>query len=125
MARIMVVDDNPKIRRVVRVILEKEGYNVEEIESGKECLRRLKKEKPDLILLDVMMPEEDGWEVCKKIKSDEKHKDIPVAMLTVRASEEDMNKSIEHGADAHINKPFDVEDLLDRVESLLGKDASS
>lgn len=125
MARIMVVDDNPKIRRVVRVILEKEGYNVEEIESGKECLRRLKKEKPDLILLDVMMPEEDGWEVCKKIKSDEKHKDIPVAMLTVRASEEDMNKSIDHGADAHINKPFDVEDLLDRVESLLGKDASS
>ncbi len=125
MAKIMVVDDNPKIRKVVRVILEKKGYEVEEARNGDECLKRLEKEKPDLILLDVMMPGEDGWEICKEIKSDEKHRDIPVAMLTVRASEEDMNKSIEHGADTHINKPFGVEDLLERVESLLGKDASS
>ncbi len=126
MAKIMIVDDNPKIRTLVRMILEKEeGYKVVEVESGEECLKRLKKEKPDLILLDVMMSGKDGWEICRKIKADEKHSDIPVAMLTVRASEEDMNNSLECGADTHINKPFGVEDLLDRVESLLGKDASS
>ncbi len=126
MAKIMIVDDNPKIRTLVRIILEKEeGYKVVEVESGEECLKRLKKEKPDLILLDVMMRGKDGWEICRKIKADEKHRDIPVAMLTVRASEEDMNKSLECGADTHINKPFGVEDLLERVEGLLGKATSS
>ncbi len=122
MKKIMVVDDDPGILKLVRIILEKEeGYEVVEVESGEECLKRLKKEKPDLILLDVMMRGKDGWEICRKIKADEKHRDIPVAMLTVRASEEDMNKSLECGADTHINKPFDVEDLLDQVERLLGK----
>ncbi len=96
-----------------------------EVESGDECLKRLKKEKPDLILLDVTMPGEDGWEILKEIKKDEKTKDIPVAMFRVRTSDDSVKKSLESGADAHINKPFDVEDLLNTVESLLGKAAST
>ncbi len=119
MTKIMIVDDNPKIRRLVRSILKREDYEIIEAESGKECIKNLEKEKPDLILLDVMMYKEDGWEVCKKIKANKKYKNIPIAMLTVRGSEKDMNKSLEYGADAHINKPFDVNDLLIRVKSLI------
>ncbi len=125
MSKIMVVDDEPQIRTLVKVILEKEGYKMVGANSGKECLKKLKKEKPDIILLDVMMQGEDGWEILKEIKKNEKTKDLPVAMFTIRTSDDSVKKSLESGADAHINKPFDVEELLDAVEGLLGKPASS
>lgn len=121
MARILLIDDNENMRVVIRRMLETAEHKVVEAESGREALKMLEHDRPDLVLLDVMMPGEDGWEVCKKIKATEKLRGIPVAMLTVRTSEEDMNKSKESGADAHINKPFDMEHLLRTVESLLRK----
>ncbi len=126
MSKIMVVDDEPEISILVRAMLEKEGYTVVEADSGKECLKKLKKEKPDLILLDVMMPEEDGWKILKEIKKPGKTKDIPVvAMFTVKTNHESIVKSFERGADAHINKPFKIEKLLDQVKRLLEKGGST
>ncbi|MDI6655200.1 MAG: response regulator [Candidatus Hydrothermarchaeota archaeon] len=118
--RIMVVDDEPDIRYLLRKMLEKEGYEVIEARDGRDCLERLKKERPDLILLDIMMPGMLGWEVSKKIKEDEKFKSIPVAMLTVRTAEEDKVKSLEESlADWHISKPIDREKLIETVKWLL------
>jgi CheY-like chemotaxis protein len=119
MAKILVVDDEPEILMLVKMMLEKHGYDTIEARNGDECLEKLK-EKPDVIVLDVMMPGDDGWEVCRKIKKDQESKDIPVILLTVRTSEKSRKKSIEYaGADAHVNKPFEMSELLETVKNLL------
>ncbi len=124
MAKILLVDDEPDIRYLTRRMLEKVGHSVVEAENGEMALRTLQKEdKPDLILLDVRMPGLNGWEVCRRIKSDDKTKSIPVVMFTVRTSEEDMQKSVDYGAEAHINKPFDKDELLKLVEKMLRRNA--
>lgn len=120
MARILIVDDEPKIAMLARMILEKEGYEVDEVENGKACLDRLKEEKYDLVLLDVMMPKGiNGWEVCRKIKTDEKTKDTPVVMFTVRTSDDSLEKGIRAGADAQIDKPFGKEEIRETVVRVL------
>jgi CheY-like chemotaxis protein len=122
MVKVLLIDDEPDIRKTTGRILEKRGYEVVEAENGKKGLEILKYDLPDIILLDVMMPGPDGWEICDIIKGDRKLKDIPVVMFTVMASEEDMEKSRECGADAHINKPFNIDELLETVERLLAID---
>lgn len=120
MAKIMVVDDEADVVYIVRKILEKENHEVLEAYSGAECLTRLEKERPDLILLDVMMPSLDGWEVCKRIKNNEKTKDIVVAMLTVKAEDEDKITSLDSAqADWHISKPIEEKRLIATVHWLL------
>ncbi len=121
MARILIVDDESEIRHIARVMLEKHGYEVFEAKSGAECLKMLTGEKPGLILLDIMMPGEDGWEILKKIKAANETKDIPIAMFTVKSGKEHIKKSMELGADAHINKPFESKELLDTVKKLIRK----
>lgn len=116
---IMIVDDEPKIRLVIRKILEREGFSVSEAESGEDCLKKLNVQKPDLILMDVMMPGIDGWETCTMIKSNEETKDLVVSMLTVKTSEEDKIKSLEESlADWHIQKPIEREKLTRAVKWL-------
>ena len=120
MARILLVDDDPEIRSLTRRILENNGYKVSVVVDGKECIDVLEKDRPDLILLDVMMPGLDGWEVCMKIKGSAKTRDIPVVMFTVRTSEDSVEKSLNYAmADAQINKPFKMKKLLDTVDRLL------
>ena len=119
MAKILLVDDEPDIRYITKRMLEKAGHQVVEARDGEECLQRLRSERPDLILLDVMMPGLKGWEVCRKIKADEETSCIPVVMFTVRTSEEDMQESRSCGAEAHINKPFDREELLRVISKIL------
>jgi CheY-like chemotaxis protein len=115
--KIMLVDDEPDILLIERIILEKAGYEVIETRSGEECLERLKTEKPDIILLDVMMPGISGWETSKSIKEDESTKDIPDIMVTVRGSEDDMTKSFQYGnSDGHVVKPIIKEKLLKTIE---------
>jgi CheY-like chemotaxis protein len=115
--KIMLVDDEPDIRLIERIILEKSGYEVVETESGEECIEKLKNEKPDIILLDVMMPGINGWETAKRIKENENTKEIPVIMVTVRGSEEDMTKSFQYGkGDGHVSKPIIKEKLLKTIE---------
>ncbi len=103
-------------------MLKKVGYeNVDDAWNGEECLKKLKEKNYDLVLLDVMMPGDDGWEVCRKIKADEETKHIPVVMFTVRTGAESKEKSIECGAEDHINKPFESAALVDTVKRVLEK----
>ncbi len=120
MSKIMVVEDDRKARFVIGELLEKEGYEVIEADSGKRCLEILKNEKPDLILMDVMMAEMDGWEVVKEIKKDRSNDGIIISMLTVKSQEGDKVKSLsEADADWHIPKPVRKEKLLKTVDWLL------
>jgi CheY-like chemotaxis protein len=120
MTKIMIVDDEEKIRYIVRKMLEGEGYEVVDAESAKQCLEILENEKPDLILMDVMMPEMDGWEAAREVKRDEANKDIIISMLTVKSEDEDKIKSLdEANADWHIAKPIKRDKLLQTVGWLL------
>jgi CheY-like chemotaxis protein len=121
MSRILLVDDELEIVTLTKMMLEKRGYEVAVANSGNRCMEILKKnDRPDLILLDVMMPDEDGWEVCRKIKGDESTRDIPIAMFTVSTGKEKMKKSLEYAhADALICKPFDMNRLCNTVEDIL------
>jgi CheY-like chemotaxis protein len=120
MAKIMVVDDEPNITYLVKGLLSREGHTVVEVSSGMEALEKIKKEKPELVLLDVMMPELNGWETSKRIKEDKETKDTMVVMLTVKREDEDKVKSFDYAlADWHISKPIDREGLVKTVNWLL------
>jgi len=122
MAKIMLVDDEPEFTFIIRKILEKEGFQVVETHSGRECLEKVESENPDLILLDIMMPEMDGWEVCKRIKENEKLSSIPIMMLTIKFQQDFKLKSFEYaGCDGYITKPINKEKLLKAVRWVLGE----
>jgi CheY-like chemotaxis protein len=116
----MVVDDDEGVRLVLRKVLEKEGYSISEAGSGKECLEKFDKVQPDLVLLDIMIPGMDGWNVCRSIKQRKSRVPVPVSMLSVRRGEEDVRRSLEYArADAHLTKPFNLDELRSTVSSLL------
>lgn len=120
MSRIMVVDDEMDIRFVIRKMLEKEGYEVIEADSGEQAMELLKDTVPDMILLDVMMPGLNGWETCEQIKSSEDLRQIPVVMLTAKTTEEDKVKALEKcGAQWHISKPLERSKFIETVKWLL------
>lgn len=122
MSIINVVDDDESTRFMLRLILEREGYDVVEAESGEECLEKVDHLKPDLILLDITMTGIDGWEVCRQIKERMPNIRLPISMLSARKTKEDIKRSIEYAhADAHIKKPIDRKELLDTVRILLEK----
>jgi DNA-binding response OmpR family regulator len=122
----MVVDDDEDTTFMLRMMLKKEGYNVAEARSGEECLDKFEAVRPELIILDIMMPGTNGWEVCRRIKERELRISVPISMLSVRKDEEDIKRSLEYAhADAHIGKPVDIKELLATVERLLGPAASS
>lgn len=119
-SKVLVVDDEEEILYLTRVTLKKAGHEVITAASGEECLEVLKTEKPDLILMDIMMPGLDGFDTCKIIKEDKKNSSIPIAMLTVKSSDRDRLRSLEDcAADWHISKPVDAEKLVELVNWLL------
>jgi len=120
--KIVLAEDEPQIARLVEFKLKKEGYQVVSKGNGEEALAAIKAEKPDLILLDVMMPVMDGYEVLRRVKEDENLKNIPVVMLTAKAQERDVVKGIDLGADDYITKPFHPAELLARVKKILGRE---
>jgi len=117
--KILVVDDEPDISKLIKARMESAGYSVFTAFDGAEALKAVKENMPDLILLDVMLPKMDGYQVCRLLKFDEKSKHIPIIMLTARAGESDKEKSVEAGADAYLTKPFQTEELLSKISSLL------
>jgi CheY-like chemotaxis protein len=122
MSIINVVDDDESNRFMLRLTLEKAGFDVVEAESGEECLEKLETIRPDLILLDINMKGIDGWEVCKQIKERMPSILVPISMLSALDTKEDIRMSLEYAhADAHLKKPFDGKELLDTVEILLEK----
>ncbi len=114
---ILVVDDSRIVLTMVTDILELEGYAVRQAENGRKALEAVAVARPDLILLDVMMPEMDGYEVCEALRRDEDY--IPVLMITAKGDLEDLVRGLDAGADDYISKPFDQVELLARVKSLL------
>jgi len=119
--KIVLAEDEPQIARLIEFKLKKEGYEVIWKENGEEALKAIKADKPDLILLDIMMPVMDGYEVLRRVKEDENLKSIPVIMLTARAQEKDVVKGIDLGAEDYITKPFHPAELLARVKRILGR----
>lgn len=118
--KIMVVDDEPYIARVIKFKLEQEGYTVISANDGQSGLQKIKEEKPDLVLLDVMMPGLSGYEVCQKIKEDAELAGIPVVILTAKGQERDREQGLTMGASDYITKPFSPNRLLELVKSMIG-----
>jgi len=116
--KIMVVDDEPDILLTIGRMLEMSGYSVIKAESGDDCLKKLNESKPDLVLLDIMMPEMSGWDVAAKIKEESKWNDIPIIFLTAKGDTMSVGMGGLAAVD-YIVKPFDIQDLKDRIKDAL------
>jgi two-component system, OmpR family, response regulator len=116
MNKILVVDDDPRIRELVRVFLQNEGFDLIEASDGVEALSKLEAVKADLVILDIMMPNLDGWELCRQLRESY---DIPVLMLTAMGESSQKLRGFQLGADDYLVKPFDPLELVARVKALL------
>src|SRR5215217_8170022 len=114
--RILIVDDEAGLRELVRINLEHEGFAVFQAENGAQCLDMVHESQPDLVIMDVMMPEMDGWEACKRIRE---FSQVPVLMLTARVQSQDIVTGLNSGADDYLLKPFNMDELMARVRALL------
>jgi DNA-binding response OmpR family regulator len=121
-ARILVVDDEPDVRDLVRELLERAGHAVRTAANGREALRLLYDVRPQLIVLDVSMPELDGWATLQRVRD---ITDVPVLMLTARDGELEKVRGLQSGADDYVTKPFGRQELLARVEALLRRSAGA
>jgi len=117
--KILIVDDEVDLVETVRYPLEMEGFNVLVSYNGEDALSQARKEKPDLILLDLMLPKLDGYKVCRLLKFDERYKNIPILMLTAKTQEKDKALGMETGANEYITKPFDLDKLVEKVKTYL------
>jgi len=116
MAKILVVDDDPDFVNLTRTILHSRDYEVITAANGEKALAAMRKEKPDLVLLDIMMPDMDGWEVCRRLRE---LSDVPIIFLTARSDIKDVVRGLEMGADDYIVKPFSPRELLARIRAAL------
>jgi two-component system alkaline phosphatase synthesis response regulator PhoP len=119
--KILIVDDEVDLVETVRFPLEMEGYHVLVSYNGEDALNQARKENPDLILLDLMLPKLDGYKVCRLLKFDDRYKHIPILMLTAKTQEKDKAIGMETGANEYITKPFEMDDLLKKVKAYLSK----
>ncbi len=116
--KIVVCDDERSIVRLIQVNLEKQGYQVVTAYDGKEGLEKIKAEKPNLVVLDVMMPYMDGFEVLKSLRRDPDFQDLPVIMLTAKAQDKDVFDGYHYGADMYLTKPFNPIELITFVKRI-------
>ena len=114
--KILIADDEAQIREILRIYFEKEGFEVIEAEDGAAAILKVQSEKPDILLLDIMMPKMDGWQVCREIRETSK---VPIIMLTARSEERDELQGFELGVDEYISKPFSPKILVARVNAIL------
>jgi len=116
--RILVVDDEEDILHFLELVLGDKGYEVTTAANGHEALARAQADRPDLILLDIMMPQMDGWEVLKLLRVDEETATLPVAMLSARTEAQDRVQGLQEGAIDYICKPFALQELLGKIDSI-------
>src|SRR4030067_596014 len=124
--KVLIVDDDPDLVEAVSTILESKGYAVAKAYGGVEGLKKARTENPDLIVLDVMMPDKDGYTVCKELKADKKYRSIPILLLTAVVSHIPTTKythqmGMDMEADDYMDKPVEPEELVKRVETLIAK----
>jgi DNA-binding response OmpR family regulator len=118
-ATILVVDDEPDVCEVLRLLLAKAGHAVRVVSSGMDCLVQAQREPPDLILLDIMMPEMDGWETLKLLRLDETTRGIPVVIVSARVEPKDKIRGLQEGAVDYVTKPFRALEVADTVAAAL------
>jgi len=117
---VLVVDDEPNIVLSLEFLMKQAGYDVRVARDGEAALRAIEEKVPDLILLDVMIPKRDGYDVCQAIRANPGWKDVRIIMLTAKGREVEREKGIALGADDYITKPFSTREVVDRVEQFLG-----
>jgi two-component system phosphate regulon response regulator PhoB len=118
---LLVVDDEPEIHTVLGKLLSKEGYSVDSAFGAEEAFRKISQSKPDLIILDIMMPKISGIEVCNKLKADPDTKGILILIVSARDAQEDRIEGLSHGADDYVSKPFHLRSLVRKIEHMLEK----
>jgi phosphate regulon transcriptional regulator PhoB len=124
-SRVLVVEDEQDVAELLRYNLSKEGYEVALVANGADALKRAREVKPDLILLDIMVPQLNGWEVCRRLKQDPETRSIPVIMVTGRVEEGDKVLGFEMGADDYVTKPFSPRELVARVRAVVRRGRSA
>jgi len=117
--RIMIVEDEESLLKLESILLSAKGYSVTGVRDGESALEEIRSHKPDLVLLDIMLPLLDGFEVCRRIRENPETSTIPVIMLTARKDSQDRCRGLEAGADAYITKPFKSAEVIETIESLL------
>ncbi len=117
--RVLIVEDDDHIAMAIEWVLGREGLVHDRVASGQEALPRIRETLPDLVLLDVMLPEVSGHDICRDLRRDPSLSDVRVLMMTARGSAQDRRRAMDEGADAFVSKPFDVKDLRAEVKRLL------
>ena len=123
--KILVVDDEDDILNFLELVLSEKGYDVATASGGQEALTKAQLERPDLVLLDIMMPQMDGWEVLKLLRVDEDTAEVPVAMLSARTEARDRVQGLQEGAIDYICKPFSLSELLGKIEAIFSQAGAS
>lgn len=118
---ILIVDDEPEVHTVLGKMLVREGYAIQSAYSAEEAFEKVKSTKPDLIILDIMMPKVSGIEVCNKLKADPSTKDILILIVSARDAQADRIEGLTHGADDYVSKPFHLRSLVRKIEHMLQK----
>ena len=118
--RVLIADDEPNIVAALEYLLERNGYEVNVARNGDEALTLIEQHRPDLVLLDVMMPQRSGYDVCQRVREREDWRHIKIVMLSAKGRDVEVNKGISLGADEYITKPFSTRDLVAKINSLLG-----
>jgi DNA-binding response OmpR family regulator len=119
--KILIVDDEDDILHFLELVLREKGYDVATASGGHEALTKAQVDRPDLVLLDIMMPQMDGWEVLKLLRVDEATRHIPVAMLSARTEAKDRVQGLQEGAIDYICKPFSLQELLGKIETIFSQ----
>jgi twitching motility two-component system response regulator PilH len=119
MTTVLVVEDSLSQRQMISELLKQKGLTVTEASNGSEALRKMRTQRPDLVLLDIVMPQMNGYEVCRRLKSNPKTQKVPVVMCSAKGGELDLYWGMKQGADAYISKPFHPQDLLGTLRQLL------
>ena len=118
--QVLIADDEPNIVAALEYLLQRNGYEVRVARSGDEALKLIEQLQPDLVLLDVMMPQRSGYDVCQRVREREDWRNIKIVMLSARGRDVEVNKGMSLGADLYITKPFSTRELVARINDLLG-----
>ncbi len=121
--KVLIVDDEPNIVTALEFLLERRGYEVRVATNGEEAMALLESFRPDVVLLDVMMPKRSGYEVCQKVRERPDMQQVKVVMLSAKGREAEVSKGLSLGADLYITKPFSTQELVERIDGLLGAGA--
>ena len=119
--KVLIADDEPNIVTSLEFLMSRGGYEVQVARNGEEALAMVESFRPDLVLLDVMMPQRSGYEVCQKMRARDDWRHIKIVMLSAKGREAEVNKGLSLGADAYVTKPFSNRELVAQVEALLGE----